>query len=99
MAASNALRDASHKRETALSLTPEPLLSQDLEVFHANLASHAAGEPTMRAVLARRRAAGRTREAELGLEYRWHFERLRQRADGACLVACTFSAVEWSLLP
>jgi len=74
------------------------LAPKDLEVFHANLASHAAAEPAMRAVLARRRATSRTKEAELGLEYRWHFERLRQRVEGACLarVKC---CVAHSLFP
>lgn len=55
---------------------------QDLEVFHANIASHAATEPAMRAAMAARRAVTKRRESELGLEYGWRFERLRQRVDG-----------------
>lgn len=83
---------------TTLAYIGISVAPKDLEVFHANLASHAAAEPAMRAVLARRRAASRTKEAELGLEYRWHFERLRQRVEGACLarVKC---CVAHSLFP
>lgn len=51
-------------------------------MFHAIIARHAATQPAMRAAMAARRAAARRHEAELGLEYRWRFERLRQRNDG-----------------
>jgi hypothetical protein len=56
--------------------------AQDLARFHANIASHAAREPALRAAMAGRRAAIRRRNWELGLEYRQLFERLRQRVDG-----------------
>jgi hypothetical protein len=57
--------------------------AQDLERFHANIAAHAAKGPALAAALAARRAEAARTNWELGLEYKWRFERLRQRVDGA----------------
>lgn len=69
---------------------------QDLARFHANIASHTAREPALRAAMAGRRAAIRRRNWELGLEYRQLFERLRQRADGGSHSCCLNPCVSCS---